>query len=71
MTGLAARLRPRWDALTVKVAEAAGVGLRQLGRTFPGVAGPLLVCYGLYDLFHPLGFIAAGGFLLVLDRRVP
>lgn len=56
----------------VKAAEVAGRALNRaatVGRTVPGVAGASLVSYGLYDAWHPLGFIAAGAFLLILDRR--
>lgn len=53
---------------------AAGYLAARMGhilRTLPGMAGALLVSYGLYLAWLPLGFIAAGGFLLLLDRRVP
>lgn len=56
----------------LKLAEAAGRALNRaatVGRTLPGVAGASLVSYGLYDAWSPLGWIAAGAFLLVLDRR--
>jgi hypothetical protein len=49
------------------VAERSG----RLLRTTPGVLGALLVSYGLYRAWLPLGFIASGGFLLLVDRRVP
>lgn len=39
-------------------------------RTVPGVCGALFVSYGLFLAWVPLGFIAVGGFLLLLDRRV-
>lgn len=58
----------------LKFAAAAGRVLNRAataGRTVPGVAGASLVSYGLYDAWHPLGWIAAGGFLLLLDRRTP
>lgn len=48
------------------VAEKFGSAM----RTLPGVAGALLVSYGLYLAWLPLGFIAAGAFLLLIDRRV-
>jgi hypothetical protein len=56
----------------LKVAETVGRVLNHIarvGRTVPGVAGASLVSYGLYDAWHPLGWIAAGAFLLILDRR--
>lgn len=71
MTALVARLRPRWDATVAGAAELIGTALRQVGRGLPGVAGPLLVCYGIFLMYRPLAFIAAGAFLLLLDRRVP
>jgi hypothetical protein len=43
----------------------------RLMRTAPGGVGALLVSYGLYRAWLPLGFIAAGAFLLLIDRRVP
>jgi hypothetical protein len=36
----------------------------------PGVLGALLVCVGLALLLPPLAVIAAGMFLLALDRRM-
>lgn len=71
MTALAARLRPRWTVTAGKVAELAGAATSRIGRGVPGVAGPLLICYGLGQMYQPLLFLAAGGFLLLLDRRVP
>lgn len=71
MSAIAARLRPRWDAALASAAELAGTALRHVGRGLPGVVGPLLICYGLHEVWRPLGFIAAGLFLLALDRRMP
>ncbi|MFF0598067.1 hypothetical protein [Streptomyces antibioticus] len=62
-----ARLRER--ALSAAGTAAAGAGLGV--RTLPGVAGPLLISYGLWLAWPPLGFIAGGGFLLWADRRMP
>ena len=36
----------------------------------PGVLGALLVCVGLALILPPLAVIAAGLFLLALDRRM-
>lgn len=36
----------------------------------PGLLGALLVVAGAAWLFPPLGLIAAGGFLLAVDRRI-
>jgi hypothetical protein len=57
-----------------KVEQVSGYVADRSGRflrTTPGVLGALLVSYGLYRAWLPLGFIAAGGFLLLVDRRVP
>lgn len=56
-------------AAVLDFAEKAGRALNTAGRTVPGVFGALLVAYGLYQAWHPLGFITAGAFLLVLDHR--
>lgn len=71
MTALGARLRPRLDSAAGGLAALTGAAVRQVGRGLPGVAGPLLICYGLWQAWTPLGFIVAGGFLLLVDRRVP
>lgn len=66
MRGLPTLLRPAWNRTVLVGAGLAGRTM----RTVPGVGGALLVCYGLYDAYRPLGFLAAGAFLLLLDRRV-
>jgi hypothetical protein len=55
-----------WLAAAGVLGRLVGVA----GRGLPGLAGAGLVCYGLWLAWAPLGFIAAGGFLLLLDRRV-
>jgi len=70
VTALVARLRPRWDAALGSAADVAGALVRNVGRGLPGIGGPLLIAYGLYEVYRPLGFICAGVFLLLLDRRV-
>lgn len=70
MTVLTAVLRPRWDAVMGWVAAAAGTAVRLVGRSLPGVAGPLLVAGGLWMVYRPLGVIFAGAVLWALDRRV-
>jgi len=45
--------------------------LRAAVRGGPGIAGALLVAFGLWLAWAPLGFVAAGVFLLLVDRRVP
>lgn len=64
MTALAARLR---ISVLGKLAEMAGA----IGRTVPGVLGPLLICTGLYFAWMPLGLVAAGAFLMLVDRQIP
>lgn len=71
MTALAARLRPRWDAALGRAATAAGWVVGRIGRSLPGVVGPLLVCYGIHEIYEPAAYIAAGAFLLVIDGSVP
>jgi hypothetical protein len=41
-----------------------------VARFIPGVLGALLVSGGLGLVYLPLGLVAAGGFLLWLDRRL-
>lgn len=36
----------------------------------PGVLGALLICTGIGFIFWPLALIAAGLFLLAVDRRI-
>lgn len=54
------RIPPSW-------AERAGSAVRGL----PGVLGAGMVCIGLALMYVPAAFVAAGAFLLLLDRRVP
>lgn len=58
-----------------KVAERAGRALGWLVRSatvrsLPGAVGALVACVGLGEIYHPLQWIAAGAFLLLLDRKV-
>ncbi|WP_433382782.1 hypothetical protein [Streptosporangium sp. CA-115845] len=56
----------------LKAAELAGDAVRRLGeacRWLPGLAGAACVCVGLALIYRPLGLLAAGAFLLLLDRR--
>lgn len=39
-------------------------------RSLPGVLGAVLVCVGVGLVFLPAAFVVAGGFLLLIDRRV-
>lgn len=47
-----------------------GTALNVLGRSIPGVVGPLMVVYGLYLVWPPLAWIAAGSLVWLFDRRV-
>lgn len=71
MSAITARRRFRLSAMVGAVAELAGALFGNVGRGLPGLAGPLLVCYGLFEIYRPVAFIAAGVFLLLLDRRMP
>ena len=59
--------RGRGRAVAGRAAEVAGFCL----RAGPGVFGPLLVAYGLWLAWAPLGFVSLGAFLLLADRRMP
>lgn len=64
----------RWSGMVAAVAAGAGHALRAARRVVmvtPGVAGPLLVSYGAWLAWPPAGFVVAGVFLLLLDRRSP
>lgn len=50
---------------------AAAAGMGRVLRTVPGVAGAVLVVVGFGLAWLPLGFLAAGAFLLLLDARIP
>lgn len=60
-------VRARLSAAVVAVAGLAG----SLVRTLPGVLGATSIVLGLGLIYVPLAFLAAGVFLLVIDRRVP
>lgn len=56
------------------VAAAAGHvlrGVRRVALAVPGVAGAGLVAFGAWLAWPPVGFVVAGVFLLLLDRRAP
>lgn len=64
----------RWPKVAGALAAGAGHALRvvrALGVRVPGVAGAVLVAVGLGLAWLPLGVVAAGAFLLLIDRRVP
>lgn len=69
-----ARRRRRLDWARPLAALAAGVGhvlraVRVAAVHAPGVAAPVVMAYGLWMLAPWLGVVAAGVFLLLLDRR--
>lgn len=54
-----------------RIAATAGLVVGMVGRVLPGIAGAVLVSAGLWMAWPPLGVVAAGGFLLALDRKIP
>ncbi|MFJ1664813.1 hypothetical protein ACIOK4_00200 [Streptomyces bottropensis] len=63
--------RGRWRERWKHAAGAAAETVARCLRVGPGLTGPFLVSYGLWLAWAPLGFIAAGAFLLLADRRIP
>jgi hypothetical protein len=62
-----------WLGLATAIGAFIGVLLGLAPRVARGgltLAGPLLLVYGLYLAWHPLGFIAGGLFLLWADRNI-
>lgn len=57
--------------LAERAPELAGNVLRHLGRGAPGVLGPILVAVGLSLAWLPLGVVAAGAILWLVDWRIP
>jgi len=53
-----------------KMAVWAGTALNVAGRSVPGVVGPLMILYGLYLVWTPMPWLAAGLLVWLLDRRV-
>lgn len=64
------RTRLRGNAAVVALASVAGAAIGLVGRSVPGVLGPLLVAAGLWMMWPPLGVVCAGVVLWALDRRV-
>lgn len=59
-----------------KIADRAGRAVGSLVRSatvrsVPGAGGAVAVSVGLGQIYHPLLWVAAGAFLLLLDRRLP
>lgn len=63
----ASRPAARRTAPLTAAARLAAATLRSL----PAAGGIMLSCYGLWLAWPPLGFIGAGAFLLLMDRKVP
>lgn len=62
---------PRIGRLAERAGRAAGWLRRSMTvRSIPGAGGAVAVSVGLGQMYHPLLWVAAGGFLLLLDRRV-
>lgn len=61
----------RTGTAAVGAAASAAGRLLRASRTLPGLTGAGLVCYGAWLAWPPLGFLAAGAFLLLADRRLP
>lgn len=67
MRAAAAVWRPRVATTLMKAADWVGVAVRSV----PGAGGALAIAYGCHEIYSPLGWIVAGGFLLALDRKTP
>lgn len=62
---------PRLGAAAARAGKLVGWLRRSMTvRSVPGAAGAVAVSVGLGQMYHPLLWVAAGGFLLLLDRRV-
>lgn len=74
MAGYVAAWRRRvWLGLAGALGTLLGMlltGSREVARIIPGVLGALLVSYGLFEAWRPLGLVAAGLFLIAADRYV-
>lgn len=73
MVTFALNARRRGNSARLRAAELAGTALRMLGvagKSVPGVLGPIAICVGLGMFSLPLGIIAAGAFLMALDRQI-
>lgn len=59
--------------LALSLADAAGHTVRTaapLIRTLPGIVGAGLIAFGFGLAWLPLGFIAGGAILILIDRRL-
>lgn len=57
--------------MLLKLAAAAGLLARLARKYGVGAAGAACVVVGAALIYPPAAWIAAGGFLLALDRKVP
>lgn len=71
MTALVSRIGTRRRAVLGTLAGWAGAALGTLGRSGPGVAGPALCAFGVWEIYHPAGYIVAGAILWLYDRQMP
>ena len=53
----------------LRAAELGGTAARGIRTVLPGVAGAVLVCWGVALIYVPAALILAGLFLLLLDGR--
>lgn len=67
MTAFTARARASWTVLLGTLASKTGAALGVLGRSGPGIAGPVLCAYGVWEIYQPAGWITAGGILWLYD----
>lgn len=65
-----ARARRMWGRVTSGAAAVAGTTLRLVSLSGPSIGGAVLISYGLGEIYKPLMWIAAGGFLLLADRKL-
>lgn len=63
----AARIRKASEVAVVKAADIAG----HMVRSVPALVGAGCVAWGLAEIYSPLGWIAAGVALILVDKKVP
>lgn len=71
MKSLAAYASRTLDRVLTPLAPAAGWTARVAMRFGVGLVGAACVVVGFAQLAEPLGWLAAGALLLLLDRKVP
>jgi hypothetical protein len=57
--------------ITLTAASLAGKATRLVTKSGAGIVGAGLISAGLGMVYGPLLYVAAGGFLLILDRKAP